>query len=196
MDLYKRQKELTLNKDQSITVVGCGGIGYWVAKFSALSGIEEIYLFDHDTFEEHNFNRIDLNTKFVGRNKAEITKAMIINLRPDISVFSMPYKYSEVTAEETDWIIDCTDNHESQIKNQEIAEKFPCSKYLKAGYDGENFSIHNSVAEWGEAEDGYIVIPSWVVPASIVAALTVGKVMKYYDKEVISSIDKLYTFTR
>ena len=79
--------------------------------------------------------------------------------------------------------------------NQEIANKIG-SKYLKAGYDGENFSIHNSVAEWGESEDGYVVIPSWVVPASIVAALTVGKVMKYYDKEVISNISQLYSFTR
>ena len=80
MDLYNRQKELVLNRDQSITIVGCGGIGYWVAKFAALSGIEELYLFDPDTFEEHNFNRIDLNTNLVGENKAEMTKRMIINI--------------------------------------------------------------------------------------------------------------------
>ena len=195
MDLYNRQEKLILNKDQSVTIIGCGGIGYWVAKFAALSGIDEIWLFDPDTFEDHNFNRIDLNPKFVGRNKAEITKAMVVNIRENATVYSFPYKYSEITAEKTNWIIDCTDNHESQIINQKIANKLG-SRYLKAGYDGENLSIHNSVAEWGEAEDGYIVIPSWVVPASIVAALTIGKVMKYYDKEIITSIDKMYIFTR
>ena len=50
--LYDRQSKLKLNQNQSITVVGCGGIGYWVAKFSAMSGIDPIYLFDPDTFEE------------------------------------------------------------------------------------------------------------------------------------------------
>jgi len=195
MDLYKRQEKLVLNQDQSITVVGCGGIGYWVAKFAAMSGIDELWLFDPDTFEDHNFNRIDLSPKFVGRNKSEMTKKVITYLRPEATVYNFPYKYSQLTAEKTDWVIDCTDNHESQIKNQKIAKEIG-SRYMKAGYDGENFSIHNSVAEWGESEDGYIVIPSWVVPASIVAAMAVGKVMKYYDKEVITSIDKLYTFTR
>lgn len=195
MSLYDRQNTLELKQDQSITVVGCGGIGYWVAKFASMSGIDPIYLFDPDTFEEHNFNRIDLQTKFVGRNKADITRAMIHTLRPDCSVFAFPYKYSKLSAEKTDWIIDCTDNYKSQLKNQEISSEIG-SRYLKAGYDGENFSIHNSVAEWGEAEDGYQIIPSWVVPATIVAALTVGKVMKYVDNEVISSVEKLYQFRR
>lgn len=195
MNLYTRQSTLELNQDQSITVVGCGGIGYWVAKFAAMSGIDPIYLFDPDTFEEHNFNRIDLQTKFIGRNKADIARAMISTLRPECSAYAFPFKYSELSAERTDWVIDCTDKYEAQLKNQSIAEKLG-SKYFKAGYDGEDFSIHNAVAEWGEAEDGYQVIPSWVVPATIVAALAVGKVMKYVDKEVISNVSELYAFRR
>ena len=195
MSLYQRQSTLNLNQKQSITVVGCGGIGYWVAKFAAMSGIDPIYLFDPDTFEEHNFNRIDLQTKFIGRNKADITRAMITTIRENSSVYAFPYKYSELSAEKTDWVIDCTDKFEAQIKNQEIAKSIR-ARYLKAGYDGENFSIHDSVAEWGESEDGYQVVPSWVVPATIVAALTVGKVMKYVDKEVISSVPELYKFRR
>jgi molybdopterin/thiamine biosynthesis adenylyltransferase len=195
MGLYQRQSTLNLNQEQSITVVGCGGIGYWVAKFAAMSGIDPIYLFDPDTFEEHNFNRIDLKTKFIGRNKADITRAMILTIRENCSVYAFPYKYSKLSSEKTDWVIDCTDKFESQVKNQEIAKSIGV-RYLKAGYDGEEFSIHNSVAEWGEAEDGYQVVPSWVVPATIVAALTVGKVMKYVDKEVISSVSELYKFRR
>lgn len=60
--LYDRQKTLNLNKDISITVVVVGGVGYWVAKFAAMSGIEKIYLYDHDVIEEHNLNRLDLPT--------------------------------------------------------------------------------------------------------------------------------------
>jgi molybdopterin/thiamine biosynthesis adenylyltransferase len=195
MSLYQRQSTLNLNQKQSITVVGCGGIGYWVAKFAAMSGINPIYLFDPDTFEEHNFNRIDLQTKFIGRNKADITRLMILTIRENCSTYAFPYEYSELSAERTDWVVDCTDKYEAQVKNQKIAKNIG-SRYLKAGYDGEDFSIHDSVAEWGEAEDGYQVVPSWVVPATIVAALTIGKVMKYVDKEVISNIQSLYGFRR
>jgi hypothetical protein len=69
-------------------------------------------------------------------------------------------------------------------------------KYLKAGYDGEEFSIHNSVAEWGEAEDGYRVVPSWVVPAVTVAALTVAKIMKYPNAEIVSNINGVFKSPR
>jgi hypothetical protein len=72
---------------------------------------------------------------------------------------------------------------ESQIRNQEIAKK-KGMKYVKAGYDGEHISLSNVVAEWGETVDGYTIVPSWVVPASVIAALTVAKIMKYYKGEV------------
>ena len=30
MGLYDRQKDIKINTNQTLTVVGCGGIGYWV----------------------------------------------------------------------------------------------------------------------------------------------------------------------
>ena len=81
------------------------------------------------------------------------------------------------------------------MENQEIAQKIG-AKYFKAGYDGENFGIHNSVAEWGESTEGYTIVPSWCVPAVIVAALAVAKIMKYPKKEVISSVEKLFRIDR
>ena len=53
MSFYDRQESLQL-KTPSITVVGAGGIGFWVSKFAAMSGIEKIYIFDPDTIEESN----------------------------------------------------------------------------------------------------------------------------------------------
>lgn len=190
MSLYDRQKTLKLNQNQSVTVVGCGGIGYWVAKFLAMSGIKKIIAFDPDTIEEHNLNRLDIPLRFVGKNKADIVKIAIEALRDDCIVYSFPFKFNDLS-DKTDWVIDCTDNSESQVENQKIARK-KGSHYFKAGYDGENFGIHNSVGEWGESTNGYTVVPSWVVPAVIVAALAVAKVMKYTEMECISSISKQF----
>ena len=194
--LYNRQQKLKLDTDISITIVGCGGIGFWVAKFAAMSGIEKMYLFDPDIIEEHNLNRLDIPYKFIGRNKSDITKLMINSIRPDCTVYAFPYKFSDMHTTDTDWLIDCTDNHESQLENQRIAGSQYGMKYVKAGYDGESFSIHNSVAEWGESEDGYQIVPSWVVPATVVAALTVAKIMKYKSSETITNVENLFRIDR
>ena len=191
MSFYERQESLKLNKDISISVVGAGGIGFWVSKFAVLSGIEKISVWDDDIFEAHNLNRIDIPLKFIGKNKTDVVRMMIESIRPDCSIHSFPFKYSEMTAEKCDWVVDCTDKISSQTENQRIADKIG-AKYLKSGYNGEHISINDRVAEWGEAEDGYTITPSWVVPASIIAALTVGKIMKYVNKEISTNLVDLY----
>ena len=62
---YKRQQKLDLNVKQSVTIVGCGGIGAWVAIFAAMSGIEDIILFDPDILESHNLNRLPFPEKWI-----------------------------------------------------------------------------------------------------------------------------------
>lgn len=194
MSLYQRQEELKLNRSKTVTVVGCGGIGYWVAKILAMSGIGKIILYDPDTLEEHNLNRLDIPYRYIGKNKADTTKVAILGIREDCIVYSYHIPFNDM-ADRTDWVVDCTDNAKAQEENQDIAHKMG-AKYFKAGYDGENFGIHNSVAEFGEDGEGYTIVPSWAVPAMIVAALAVAKVMKYDDKEVISSVEKLFRFDR
>ena len=191
MDMYNRQKTLGLNINQSITCVGLGGIGYWVAKYLIMSGVEKVNLFDPETIEISNLNRLDIPITCIGMNKCDVAKQMIISLRPECSVISMPFKLQEHTFLKTDWIIDCTDNFSSQVENERISKVFN-TKYVKAGYNGEHVSLSNTVASWGDAPDGYTVIPSWIVPASIIASLTVSKVLKYNTKEISTTIEKLF----
>jgi tRNA A37 threonylcarbamoyladenosine dehydratase len=191
--LYDRQKKLDLNTDYTITVVGVGGVGFWVAKFAAMSGISEIHLFDDDTIEYHNLNRLDIPEKFIGRNKADVGQIIINSIRPDCKVKAFGMRLREYMFPKTDWLVDCTDELKSQEENQAIAIKHNAS-YMKVGYDGESFSINDKVAEWGEAEDGYVVVPSWCVPASIVGALAVAKIVKYPSKEVARTVGGLFNY--
>jgi len=193
-NLYDRQKTLDLKTPKKIAVCGCGGIGYWVAKFLAMSGCEHLSLYDPDILEEHNLNRLDIPYRLLGKNKADVTKTAILSLREEATVYAYPFKFNDMESG-FDWIVDCTDNGKAQLANQEIARKMG-ARYFKAGYDGEGFGIHNEIAEWGESTDGYTIVPSWVVPAVTVAALAVAKIMKYHDKECISSIEHLFRFDR
>jgi len=194
MGLYQRQEELELDQSMTVSVVGCGGIGYWVAKILAMSGVGKILLYDPDILEEHNLNRLDIPDRFLGKNKADVTKLAINGIREECICYSFPFPFNDM-AEKTDWVIDCTDKVKAQIENQDLARAMG-AKYFKAGYDGENFGIHNSVAEWGEDGEGYTIVPSWAVPAMIVASMAVAKIMKYPDKEVVSSVDKLFRIDR
>jgi hypothetical protein len=65
-------------------------------------------------------------------------------------------------------------------------------KYMKVGYDGTHITVANKVAGWGEAEDGYTITPSWVVPAVVVAAMAVGSILKYSGKEMSLDVVNLY----
>lgn len=191
-ELYNRQRSLGLNIDQSIMVVGAGGIGYWVIKFAAMSGIKEIRIFDDDVFQEHNFNRIDLNPeKYCGSNKARVAKDMVEYLRSDCIVWALPYKFNENLYAETDWIVDCTDIFASQEENFKIAQNKGV-KYMKVGYDGFRVSINDKLGEWGVATDSYTVVPSWVVPATIIASLAVAKILKYEKGEVGCEIGNMF----
>jgi molybdopterin/thiamine biosynthesis adenylyltransferase len=195
-DLYARQKKLNLKTDGvSVTVVGCGGIGYWVAKFLAMSGVETLWVFDDDEIEEHNLNRLDIPQKFIGYNKADVVKIVLNTLRPDCTVYAMPYRFNDAHTPGTNWLVDCTDNHKSQLENLKLAKQ-QGMRYFKAGYDGEDMSIHNNVAEWGDADDGYITVPSWVVPASMIAALAVAKILKYTSYEVVTNVKGMFSSRR
>lgn len=191
MELYDRQKDIKINTNQSLTVVGCGGIGYWVCKYAAMSGIEKIYAFDPDLIEESNLNRLDVPFRFIGKNKADVAKIVVNSIRPDCTFYAMPFKFNDVHDTKSDWLIDCTDAGDAQEVNFKIAIA-QGMKYVKLGYNGTHISINNKLAEWGDAPDGYTIIPSWVVPSSIIAAMGVAKVLKYGDIEMSCDIERMF----
>jgi hypothetical protein len=156
-----------------------------------MSGIEMIYAYDPDIIELHNLNRLDIPERFLGMNKADVIRKVVIWLRPLCTIYTFPYVFSETQDTGTDWLVDCTDVYKSQLENQRIAVSRGM-KYMKVGYDGNHISISNRVAEWGEDEDGYNVVPSFVVPAVVVAGLAVEKILKGHEKEVSSNIVDLF----
>jgi threonine dehydrogenase-like Zn-dependent dehydrogenase len=194
--MYDRQDRIEgIENGIKVVVVGAGGIGFHVAKMFALSGVKEIHVFDPDTFEESNLNRIDVPISVLGRNKAEVVKIMIKDMRPEIKVRHYPFPLKEHTFPKgVDWVVDCTDKIVSQQLNFQLAEENN-AKYKKIGYDGERVSIDNRVASWdtgSNPDGGYTITPSWCVPAIMVAALGVGSVLKYHESEIGCHIKELY----
>lgn len=196
MGFYDRQNLIPgINNKIKVCVVGCGGIGFHVAKMLAMSGVETIYAFDPDTLEESNLNRLDIGPEYIGKNKADVVKSVCRSLRPEITVKPFPFPLKDHTFPKgVDWVVDCTDKHQAQLDNERMA-KANGARWCKIGYDGTRISIADRVAQWdtGDGQDGYRTTPSWCVPAIAIAALGVGKILKYHTKEIGCDIQELYS---
>jgi len=189
-DLYDRQQEIGLQIPNSITVAGCGGIGSWVAILSAMSGVPNLYLFDNDILEEHNRNRLPFCQGSLNQPKVEVVRNYIIAIRPGAIVVAIPEKLEgillQIQLSVSDFIIDCTDSPRAQFTIYNACKQHGVN-FIRAGYDGTHITVTSNVNGWIKTdveEEDYTVRPSWVVPAVTVAALAVGKMMKYFNQEV------------
>jgi len=190
-DIYDRQRPMDLYTPNSVTVVGCGGIGSWVAILAAMSGVKTLFLYDPDTLEETNRNRLPFCQGSVGRPKVQVVADYIAGIRTDATVVPVQEKldgiFVEIQLSITEFLIDCTDSPRSQIYlYNKCKERGGLPHFIRAGYDGTNITVTSNVSGWirDTEQETYTVQPSWVVPAVTVAALAVGKMMKYNTQEV------------
>ncbi len=195
--LYDRQQDIGLVLPQSITIAGLGGIGSWVAIDCAMSGVENLYLFDPDMLEESNRNRLPFCQSSINRPKVEVVAEYIRAIRSEAIVVAVQDKLEgillDIQLSVSNVIIDCTDSPKAQFTIYNICKKAGRT-YIRAGYDGTQIMVTSNVSGWIKTdveEENYQVNPSWVVPAQIVAALAVGKLLKYSNQEISLDISEI-----
>lgn len=173
--IYERQNLIRDLEIPSVaSVVGCGGTGFWTAVFLAMSGVEELILVDSDIVEVSNLNRLLLEESFVGKKKAEALKDLILSIRKETRIeiqdmrIEKPIDCQVLRGD----IFCCTDN----LKSQQLICAF-CKKnelnYQRIGYDGTILNVSKTFPlslKDADEERGYIVTPSWVIPAVFAAA--------------------------
>lgn len=195
--LYDRQHQMNLETPDSITVIGCGGIGSWVAILAAMSGVPTLYLFDPDVMEESNRNRLPFCQSSINVPKVEVVANYIRAIRPDAIVVAVPEKLEgtllDIQLCVTSVMIECTDSPRTQFSIYKACQKARV-RFIRAGYDGLSVTVTSSVTGWMRTdveEENYAFNPSWVVPAVTVAALAVGKLMKFPTQEIALNIGEI-----
>lgn len=196
-DLYSRQQEIELHLPQSVTIAGLGGIGSWVAIDAAMSGVGNLYLFDPDILEESNRNRLPFCQSSINRPKVEVVAEYIQAIRPEAIVVAVRDKLEgillDIQISISSVIVDCTDSPKAQHTIYNACKGYG-RDYIRAGYDGTRIMVTSHVSGWIKTdveEETYEVNPSWVVPAQVVAALAVGKMLKYHYQEVSLDISDI-----
>lgn len=177
-DIYNRQQALPIRQFNCVAVVGCGGVGSWVALFEAMIGTKKIYIADGDLLEASNLNRLPFQVRMVGVRKTEVlskwVKEHIIGARTDCKVICLPRLDVDTidVLNDAEAVFDCTDRVEIQrvICSWCKDKKKP---YFHAGYNGFHITITNDSTDvWGEG-GGYTITPSFVASTTMVASMVV-----------------------
>jgi len=193
---YQRQQSLRIPQ-YHISVIGAGGTGSWVALLSALSGSRQIKLFDSDSIVLHNLNRLPLPPSSVGGLKTQAIKELIQHLRPDCSILCFGNIQKDSLSLLEGVVYDCTDRREIQDILQEYClSKEPPLLYRRVGYDGNHLTVISKgvpVDPQPTTQDGYQIVPSWVVPSVLSACLGVYTVLRENNiLSFVGDIPKIY----
>ena len=177
-EILTRQKDIELNRIDTVVIVGVGGIGYWVAKFLALSRqVKKMILIDPEYVEPVNLNRIDFNEFTIGTPKVEATRLNIeftVAKHPKIVAIHDKYDPKYIPKGAGTVVVECVDHVETSNRVVKEAREMGLP-VISVHYDGVahiTISVNEAHGEWGEG-GGYVRTPSFVVPAAIAGALAV-----------------------
>jgi len=101
-------------KQKKVTVIGCGGLGGYIAEMLCRIGIGSITLVDDDIIDESNLNRqLISHSNNIGKKKAFELKARLQQINPNLNVIAIDDRFSEKNAEyilqNTEIVLDALD---------------------------------------------------------------------------------------
>lgn len=118
----------TMMRDQTIGIIGVGGLGSVIAENLIHSGFQSLRLFDPDCLEIANLNRIVGATYAeaeAGRWKTSAVKDHLLRINPKARVrehiTGIQNPFIVPVLMDCDWLIVATDNHASRFHAQRVA---------------------------------------------------------------------------
>lgn len=193
---YERQETLGIVREQKVAVIGCGGVGSWIALQLALAGVERIDLFDGDSVDGSNLNRLPVPEHELGSKKTNALYSVLLNLRSDSGLNVSAHgkfipKLAEALGVKWDWLVVSTDTLSSRRAAYKYAQEHG-ARYIEASANGHAGSVSGSPAEWDtETEDvqGYNWVPVHVGPCVMAAAMACYYVLM--DREIGDGIRRV-----
>jgi hypothetical protein len=200
---YSRQTTMNneLNNIQGYphVIVGCGGIGYWLALQLAMMGAQNLTLIDGDKVEPSNLNRLPIPLRMSGEWKVKALKAQIRMLRPQVRVVCMPVHITEDTMSVLEapngYVWDCTDDARiQQLLSRWCARHF--LNYTKAGYEGWEIGLYPRMTDTWMQDDytpGYTTSRANVVSSMMAAGLAIMYAGRRINHDVRIDLKRLVT---
>ena len=135
------EEEQELLGTKSAAIIGCGGLGAYVAEFLARIGLQSLTVVDGDVYAPSNLNR-QLNSleSNLGKSKSSETRKRLHKIRAGLSVKAVEAFLNDENAGEIlkghDVIIDALDNVKTRLLVEKTADRLGIPL------------IHGAVREW------------------------------------------------
>ena len=187
-----RQLRLPIKRLYDVAVVGVGGIGAWVATLLALYGARKLRLFDRDTVEHENMNRLPLPMSDLGRPKVEALADWLKTIRPDLTIVTYHGDVNDHFdgLDGTEQVFICVDNTEANNATVKACKEKELPA-IRAAYDGDRITVKEAAQTWTvpekEGETGYRIVPSSAHYAALSASLAIEKAVNEKATGVIYS---------
>ena len=112
-----------------------GGIGSVAAEMLTRCGIGKLVLFDYDTVEIANMNRLFFRPEQAGMKKTEAAKQTLQSINPDVEIETHNYNITHVqnfehflaqitsagkTQKQVDLVLGCVDNFEARVSINQV----------------------------------------------------------------------------
>ncbi len=111
-----------------VTVIGCGGLGGYVAEQLARLGVGRLRICDPDCFSESNINRqLHARIATVGREKARVVAEQIRSLHGQTTVLAVCREFQHAEVEmfsNTEVVVDCLDSLDSRCELSEFCQDY------------------------------------------------------------------------
>lgn len=117
-------------RDKAVAVVGVGGVGSVAAEMLARCGVGRLQLYDFDTVELANMNRLFFRPEHAGMTKTDAANSTLYDINPDVQCQSYHLDVTTMTGFETfreslvdpvtgrsrvDLVLACVDNYEARM---------------------------------------------------------------------------------
>jgi tRNA A37 threonylcarbamoyladenosine dehydratase len=177
----ERQQPLNLSIPNAVSIIGVGGVGSWIALLLAMIGVPQLYIWDGDTIEASNLNRLPYGPATIGYPKVHALSMIILDRVPrcNISTFYRIWYPETAKTCPSDWIVAATDQHSSRVELYDYAKANNIS-YIEASAEGEYGGCTDSPAMFtleSERQRGYNSVPVWAGPCIMAASMAVHRIV-------------------
>ncbi|CAN6903059.1 unnamed protein product [Brassica oleracea] len=160
---YERIREF------SVAIVGIGGVGSVAAEMLTRCGIGRLLLYDYDTVELANMNRLFFRPDQVGMTKTDAAVQTLAEINPDVVLESFTMNITTVQGFETftsslknksfcptkegsgvDLVLSCVDNYEARMAVNQACNELSQTWMESAGVSEDAVSGHIQLLVPGE----------------------------------------------
>ena len=193
---YERNKKTLSDEDQlklatsCVAIVGCGGLGGYIAEELVRIGVGRLVLIDGDRLEVSNLNRQIMATEFnLGQWKVEAARVRLQSVNSEVHIEAVRGWFEEEKGQEllreVDLVCDALDTREARVMLERVCHQMnlPLVFASIAGWFGQlgvslpgDFSVSRL---YGRGERG--VENTWGNPSftpAVLASLSVAETVK------------------